>query len=74
MAVETRSQDVHANGRVHQFTPDEARKLFDDMAEFTLDLTGDEFLRRLDAGEYEGKEDDPGVSTMLGFVTLLPDR
>jgi hypothetical protein len=74
MQVEARSQDIHANGHIHQFTPDEASKLFDEMAEFTLGLSGDEFLTRWDAGEYKGKEDDPGISTMVGFLLILPER
>jgi hypothetical protein len=74
MTVDIRAHEVQANSHIHHFTPEEARQLFDKMAQFTLDIRGSEFLRRWDVGEYEGKEHESGVATMAGFLLLLPDR
>ncbi len=43
---------------------DDARRLFDARVRATLGISGREFLRRADAGAYEGT-DDPNVRTLL---------
>ena len=40
-------------------TPEEARELFDRRARMELGISGEEFLRRWDAGEYDSIPDTP---------------
>jgi hypothetical protein len=40
-------------------TPEEARAQFDARARELMGISGEEFLRRLDAGEYDEIYDDP---------------
>lgn len=49
------------NGRVRKMTPMQARRLFDHHARRMLGISGREFLRRWDAGEYADDPDRPGV-------------
>lgn len=42
---------------VEELTPEEGRKLFDRVAHETLGISGEEFLRRWDAGEYANSDD-----------------
>ncbi len=43
-----------------ELTREQARVLFDADVQKKLGITGDEFLRRLDAGEYDDAIDEPG--------------
>lgn len=54
---------------VHEVTPEEGRAILDRAARRRLHMSGDEFIRRWDAGEYEGKADRPDVSRV---AMLLP--
>jgi hypothetical protein len=40
-------------------TPEEARAIFDARAQYELGISGEEFLRRWDNGEYQPVPDDP---------------
>lgn len=53
---------------IHWLSEREARELFDQEACRWLGISGDEFLRRWDAGQYQGREDDPDV---IGVAVLL---
>lgn len=55
--------------RVQELTPEEGHQLFDRAARRRLGISGAEFIRRWDAGEYVGKADEPDVSTV---AMLLP--
>lgn len=44
---------------VRQVTPEEGRAIFDRAAWRLMQITGDEFLQRWDAGEYAGPEEGP---------------
>jgi hypothetical protein len=61
-------------GRVRVLTRKEGREYFDREARKTLGISGDEFLRRLDAGEYREIPDDPEhwpiirLSMLTGFA------
>ena len=55
--------------RVRELTREEGHQLFDRAARRHLGISGEEFIRRWDAGEYVGKADVPGVSTV---AMLLP--
>jgi hypothetical protein len=48
----------------------EGREIFDRAARETLHVSGDEFLARWDAGEYDGSEDPAvaGVSILMPFA------
>jgi hypothetical protein len=62
MATET-------NGHVRELSPEEGRKLFDEAARFYLNISGDEFIRAWEAGEYD---DDPDRSEVMSMAMLLP--
>lgn len=51
---------------------DEAREEFDAQARKWLGLSGDEFLRRWDAGEYAGVADDIGHPYVMSMAMLIP--
>lgn len=53
-------------------TPEEGRELFDYQARELLGLSGDEFLRRWDAGEYQDIADAPGHRHIMRLVMLIP--
>lgn len=53
---------------IAQITPDEGRRIFEQQAQQRLGITGQEFIRRWDAGEYEAV-DTPEV---IGLAMLLP--
>ncbi|OMC44726.1 hypothetical protein A5742_27530 [Mycolicibacterium fortuitum] len=48
---------------IHELTDDEADALYDRMARKHMGISGQEFLRRWDAGEWEGVDPDsvPGL-------------
>jgi hypothetical protein len=50
-------------------TPEEGRAIFDQEARFRLGMSGEEFLRRWNAGEYA---DDPDRPDVMDLVMLLP--
>jgi len=45
-------------------TPEEGRAMFDARARELLGISGEEFLRRLDAGEYDDIYDDPEIVSL----------
>ncbi len=47
------------SGGIRWLTPDEGRQYFEEQVQKRLGISGDEFLRRLDAGEYQDIPDDP---------------
>jgi hypothetical protein len=52
-------------------THEEALAHFDEQARHWLGMSGEEFLRRWDAGEYAGREcDDPAISQMAMLVPI----
>ncbi|MBI4491419.1 MAG: hypothetical protein HY690_01325 [Chloroflexi bacterium] len=62
-------QTATVNGRVHELTADEARALLDRQARRYLGMSGSEFVRRWDAGEFDGNPDRPEV---MRVAMLLP--
>jgi hypothetical protein len=46
-------------GGIRWLSPEEGRQYFEDEVRKRLGISGDEFLRRLDAGEYQDIPDDP---------------
>lgn len=49
--------------------PEEARAMFDQVAREALSISGGEFIRRWDAGEYRGKADQQSVARV---AMILP--
>jgi len=61
--------DRAADVRAREITPEEGRAIFDEASRHYLDMSGEEFLRRWDAGEYRGDADRPGV---IDVAMLIP--
>ncbi|MBA2693980.1 MAG: hypothetical protein H0U65_16055 [Rubrobacter sp.] len=64
---------AYTDGSIRELSREEGRELFDRQARRYLDMSGDEFLRKWDAGEF-GDPDDrtknpPGV---MELAMLLP--
>lgn len=57
------------NGYIKDLTSEEGRDLFDRKAKQYLGVSGEEFIRGLQAGEYGDPDDDPRV---MRLVMLLP--
>ena len=53
-------------------TPDEARVLFDRRARQLLQISGDEFLERWDAGAYRPVRDTPEGRKIGQLVMMMP--
>lgn len=51
---------------------EEGEALFDAETRKLLGISGDEFLRRLDAGQYEGPDETPEARKVNGLVMMLP--
>lgn len=49
-----------------------ARDMFDQAAHATVGLSGEEFLRRYDAGEFQNYEDTPEGRQLLHLIMLIP--
>jgi hypothetical protein len=49
----------------------EGRQLFDDQVRERLGISGEEFLRRWDAGEYDASFDDPRHHSTLVHLWML---
>ena len=62
-------QAAQTNGHARELSLEEGRKLFDKKALQYLGVSGDEFIRRLDAGEYGDPDDN---SKVMRLVMLLP--
>jgi hypothetical protein len=63
-----RQPQTHALPEIVELSDDEARELFDRRARQTLGMSGDEFLRRWDAGEIA----DPDRTEIVELVLLIP--
>ncbi len=61
-------EQAHANGYIREFTSKEGRKLFDDAAKYYLGLSGEEFLKRLNDGEFEDPDEYPELAEVLALV------
>ncbi len=47
---------THDGVETHELTPEEARAIFEKVANEYLGISGQEFIRRWDAGEFDGDE------------------
>jgi hypothetical protein len=57
---------------VELLTPEEARAVFDYQARQLVGLSGDEFMRRWNAGEFHEQFDLPGHEDLTQLVMLMP--
>jgi len=55
---------------VRFLSQDEAHRFFDEQARRLLNISGDDFLRRYDAGEYDEILDDPDHPEIMDLVML----
>jgi hypothetical protein len=53
-------------------TEGEGHKVFDERAQELMGMSGDEFLRRWDAGEYDQIADDPDHPDVMRLAALIP--
>lgn len=62
----------HARDGVEFLTPEQAWASFDRLVRELLGTSGEEFIRRWDAGEYEAMADQPGHSDLVYLAMLRP--
>lgn len=58
---------------IREITEQEFWDQFDSLARRRLGISGKEFLRRWDAGEWQEDSDQPGIITLEGMLPFLPD-
>ena len=63
--------DEHADDGIRFLDDDEAREQFDREAQRLLGISGDEFLRRYDAGEYNGPLEGRMTSDVMMLLMML---
>jgi hypothetical protein len=63
--------DSEASPRIEVLTPAEERADFDATARTRLGMSGEEFLRRLDAGEFDAIVDDPINHQWVSWLAAL---
>ncbi len=56
---------------IRELSQDEARKMFEATVQRRLKMSTDEFLQRLDNGEFTGKEEDPRFMSILSLLPLV---
>lgn len=56
---------------IEWLTDEEARTIFDEQARKTMGISGDEFLRRWDAGELEAIADGPDHPAVMRLAMLI---
>lgn len=62
----------HKTGGIRYLDDEESREYFDQAARRLMNMTGEEFLRRYDAGEFESEMDGPRHRQLVKMVMLLP--
>jgi hypothetical protein len=62
--------DEHADDGIRFLDDDEARAQFDRQARRLLGISGEEFLRRYDAGEYNRALDDSEIDNVRALIML----
>lgn len=68
----TEAEDILSGSFVEPFTREEACEIFDAHARRMLGISGDEFLKRYDRGEYHGQEyEDTAVVSVEMMIPLV---
>ena len=57
---------------VHIVDSDEAREIFEYQARSLMNMSGDEFIRRWDAGEFDAIADAPGHRHIMRLALMIP--
>lgn len=73
-AKQRTTPNVQPESTIHEFTVEEARELFDRMAQFNLGISGDEFMRGWDAGEYADRLEESDVIFTSMYMRLYRDE
>ena len=63
--------DEHVDDGIRFLDDDEAREQFDREARRLLGISGDEFLRRYDAGEYNGPLEGRETNDVMMMLMML---
>ncbi|MCC7107155.1 MAG: hypothetical protein IT307_18640 [Chloroflexi bacterium] len=63
---------VQERATVQWASPEQGRALFDAQARKLMDISGDEFLRRWDAGVFADQIDDPDHPEIMWLAMLIP--
>lgn len=58
--------------RIELYSPDETREAFDELAHTLMQMSGAEFIRRWDAGEFADIADDPDHPEIMRLALLIP--
>ena len=69
----TLEQTTHDSEHVQELTREEARELFDESARRYLGMSGDEFLRRWHAGDFDRDPDQPAIMR-VAMLRYLVER
>jgi hypothetical protein len=56
----------------HLTTPEEGRALFEEVARREMSMSGEEFIRRWDRGEFRGIDSGPEHARLMRLVMLMP--
>ena len=67
----TTEQETETLPPIVELSPEESWADFDEATRTRLGLTGEEFLRRLDAGEFNEIIDDPINHRWVGYLAQL---
>jgi len=66
-------QTAGTNGQPQELSHEESRELFDRQARRYLEMSGDEFIQRWDAGEYGDPDDrSRNLAGVMNLAMLLP--
>ena len=57
---------------IQEVTPEEGRAIFDEQARRLMGMSGEEFLRRWDAGEFREITKGPEHGKLIRLVMLIP--
>ncbi|MEX2238057.1 MAG: hypothetical protein WEB00_11030 [Dehalococcoidia bacterium] len=69
MAIKTRQKTKPP--AVEYVTDEEAREIFEEIAQRELGISGEEFLRRYDAGEYDTKVENVAAMNVAINIPLV---
>jgi hypothetical protein len=58
------------NGKIHMLSRDEARSMFDRQAHRYANMSGDEFIRAWDAGEFDDRVEQSDVQRVAMLLPL----
>ena len=65
--MEARDQLIH--NHIRELTPEEARKLFDQEARRNFGISGEEFIKAWESGQFDDEPDQPDL---MNLVMMLP--